>query len=84
MKLKCVTECQNNNKVCTNQDCRYWLEYPKELNCMFVSIEVNGPMNLREISERIGLTFPRIQQIEKKAISKLEEAQVFSEKEDYL
>ncbi len=81
MKLKCVTACQNTNSQCLNKVCQYWLNYPKELNCTFVSIETNGPMNLREISERMELTFPRIQQIEKKAIAKIRE---ISNEEDYL
>ena len=38
---------------------------------MFESIEKNGPMTLREIAERIGVSYVRIKQIEDKTIKKM-------------
>ena len=48
-----------------------WIDYDDDLNCTFISIEKHGKMTLREIAEREGLTFARIQQIEKLALKKL-------------
>ena len=63
--------CQLKNKCCKNKECRYWIDYDDDLNCTFIAIEKHGKMTLREIAEREGLTFARIQQIEKQALKKL-------------
>jgi DNA-directed RNA polymerase sigma subunit (sigma70/sigma32) len=48
-----------------------WINYPDEQNCCLISIYQNGTMTLREIGERIGVSFARIKQIETQAISKM-------------
>ena len=63
--------CQLKNKCCKNKECRYWIDYDDDLNCTFIAIEKHGKMTLREIADREGLTFARIQQIEKQALKKL-------------
>ena len=40
-------------------------------NCTFISVYENGPMTLRQIAERMGLSFARIKQIETAALIKL-------------
>tara|TARA_B100000945_G_scaffold309050_1_gene299482 strand:+ start:512 stop:760 length:249 start_codon:yes stop_codon:yes gene_type:complete len=69
--MKCKQMCQLKNKCCKNKECRYWIDYDDDLNCTFIAIEKHGKMTLREIAEREGLTFARIQQIEKQALKKL-------------
>ena len=69
--MKCKDMCKLKNKCCKNKECRYWIDYDDDLNCTFIAIEKHGRMTLREISEREGLTFARIQQIEKLALKKL-------------
>tara|TARA_Y100000034_G_C6902501_1_gene417706 strand:+ start:121 stop:282 length:162 start_codon:yes stop_codon:yes gene_type:complete len=38
--------------------------YEEDLNCSLISIEKNGAMTLREIADRLGVTYVRIKQIE--------------------
>tara|TARA_R100000030_G_scaffold91022_1_gene75935 strand:+ start:246 stop:509 length:264 start_codon:yes stop_codon:yes gene_type:complete len=69
--LLCSKKCIELNQTCNVQDCKYWIRYPKELNCTLISIHENGPMTLRQVAERIQLSFARIKQIETKALEKI-------------
>ena len=69
--MKCLDECRNNKKPCSNKSCRLWIDYKDELNCACESINRNGQMSLREVAARLGVSFVRIKQIEDLAISKL-------------
>ena len=69
--LSCVEECKLKNKSCRKKSCRYWIKYKEDLNCTFVAVEKNGKMSLREVADRIGVSFVRIKQIQDKAIKKL-------------
>jgi len=69
--MKCTSLCKRKNKCCKKKECRYWIDYDDDLNCTFVAIEKHGRMTLREVADREGLTFARIQQIEKLALKKL-------------
>jgi len=53
------------------KECRSWIEYEEDLNCIHEAIRKNGNMTLREVSERLGVSFVRIKQIEEKALKKL-------------
>ena len=59
------------NKNCDKSECKYFIDYKKDFNCCLVSIYENGPMTLREIGERIGVSFARIKQIESEALKKI-------------
>lgn len=67
----CTETCKENNVECPNNDCRYWLNYPDDLNCCFVSIDKRGEMDLRTVGDILGVSFVRIKQIQDKAISKI-------------
>ena len=54
-----------------NSDCRYWMDHPSELNCVFKSIFTNGHMTLREVGDRLGISFVRVKQIQDKALKKI-------------
>ena len=69
--LKCCLKCKETSTSCPNQDCRHWIDYQEEYNCSLVSIYENGPMTLRQIAERLHLSFARIKQIETKALLKI-------------
>jgi hypothetical protein len=64
----CCNACVVNNVDCPIKDCKYWINYKDDLNCSLIAIEKNGPMTLREIADRLGLSFVRIKQIQDKAI----------------
>jgi len=69
--MKCVKLCREKDVACPNKDCRYWIDYKDDLNCTHETIYKHGSMTLREIAKREGLSFVRIQQIEKQALKKI-------------
>lgn len=68
---KCLQTCKNLNVPCPVQECRYWIEYSAELNCTLESVHRNGSMTLREVGERLGVSFVRVKQIEDKTLKKI-------------
>ena len=75
MKEDCTEICKKDNKPCENKECKYWLDYPNELNCTFVTIERNGCLTLRERADRMGVSFVRIKQIEDRALRRIKESE---------
>ncbi len=69
--LQCSRKCIELNVECPNKSCRHWINFPKENNCSLLSIKQNGNMTLRQVAERLQLSFARIKQIETKALSKI-------------
>ena len=59
------------NPVPPETECRMWVNFPKEYNCCLISIYENGCMTLREVGERLGISFARVKQIEEKALNKI-------------
>ena len=68
---KCSKICQKYDIACPESDCRYWVEYPEDQNCSLISIAENGKMTLEQVAERLGVSFVRVSQIEKKALQKI-------------
>tara|TARA_Y100000034_G_scaffold48691_1_gene60252 strand:- start:2171 stop:2434 length:264 start_codon:yes stop_codon:yes gene_type:complete len=76
----CCNCCVANNVSCPvgNLDsdhpngCKYWIDYEDDLNCSLIAIEKHGPMTLREISDRLYYTIPRIKQIQDECLNKIE------------
>ena len=70
-----MTECAKKrselNVSCPVKDCRLWIDYEEDLNCVNIAIDKNGAMKLRQVAERCGVTTARAQQIEKAALPKL-------------
>ena len=69
--LNCSKKCKELKTACPVKDCKHWIEYEDEHNCALVSIYEHGPMTLRQIAERLHLSFARIKQIETKALAKI-------------
>ena len=67
----CKTATIIKNKPCEQCDCRLWIDYKEDLNCTLIAAEKNGPLNLREIADRLGISFVRVKQIQDSAINKL-------------
>ena len=61
---ECAEVCVKHNVTCPVEDCRLWIEYEQDLNCTDIAVAKHGKMTLREISERLGVSFVRIKQIE--------------------
>jgi len=69
--MKCHEICQYTNTPCKQKECRYWMEYEKDLNCTIVVVNRHGSLTLREIGKRLSLSFVRIKQIQDQALKKL-------------
>ena len=67
----CSRICKNNKKECPDTECRMWIDYPDEYNCCLISVYENGCMTLREIGERLHISFARVKQIESDALKKI-------------
>ena len=67
----CKTLTVIKNTPCEECGCRLWMEYEEDLNCVLIAADKNGPLNLREIAERLGISFVRVKQIQDSAIAKL-------------
>jgi|TARA_Y100000296_G_scaffold41248_1_gene47544 hypothetical protein len=61
---ECAETCVKHDVACPVEDCRLWIKYDEDLNCTDIAVAKHGKMTLREISERIGVSFVRIKQIE--------------------
>jgi DNA-directed RNA polymerase sigma subunit (sigma70/sigma32) len=68
--MECIRE-QGKNCECSEKKCRHWINYLEDQNCSLISIDKNGPLTLREVSERLGVSYVRIKQIQDKAVEKL-------------
>ena len=71
---KCARQCILSKTACTNGGCRHFIDYPDEYNCVLVTVYEHGNLTLREVAERIGVSFARIKQIETKALAKLKKS----------
>jgi hypothetical protein len=68
---KCSEACVKCEVSCPVKDCRYWIDYEEDSNCTLIAVKKNGAMTLRQISDRIGVSFVRVKQIEDKLKEKL-------------
>ena len=62
---------QEKRPCCLEEECRCWIDFPEDDNCVNVAIEKHGPMTLDQISKRLGISLVRVSQIEKQALLKL-------------
>lgn len=68
------------NLPCDQGECRNFINYEGDLNCALVCARKNdNGLSLREVADRMGVSFPRISQIEHGAFKKLKAAGVFEE-----
>jgi hypothetical protein len=70
MKKKCFEMCVDNDVSCPVNDCRYWINYEQDLNCAIVCANENGPLSLREVSDRMGVSFVRVKQVQDITVDK--------------
>ena len=68
---RCLETCKKLKVGCPVEECRFWIKYEEENNCMFESLEANGSMTLREVGERLGISFVRVKQIEAATLKKI-------------
>lgn len=68
---ECSEKCLENEIECPFKECKNWINFSEDQNCDLIAIKKNGPMTLRQIAERLGVSFVRIKQIEDNAILKI-------------
>ena len=69
--IECAKKCCELKVSCPISRCKDWIEFEEDLNCVNIAIDKNGPMKLRQVAERLGVTTARAQQLEKAALAKL-------------
>ncbi len=79
--LQCSRECLKSQKRCAKIDCKHFIDYKEEYNCSLISIHKNGRMTLREIGDRLKISFARVKQIESVALKKIKNSDLFSFKD---
>jgi hypothetical protein len=67
----CSRKCIELEESCPHEDCRMWIDYEEEHNCTLVSVYEKGSLTLRQVGERLGISFARVKQIEEKALLKM-------------
>jgi len=67
---ECMFSCVKKGKECKAKDCKHWIDFEEDLNCTLIAVEKNGEMTLREVSERLSISFVRVKQIQDKAMQK--------------
>jgi len=69
--LECSRLCRRHAIKCPQQECRLWIDYSPEYNCSLISVYENGRLTLREVADRLHVSFARVKQIETEALKKL-------------
>ena len=68
---KCASDSMENDNICQKDSCRLWIKHNEDLNCTLISVKKNGRLGLKEVGERLGISYVRVSQIEKEAFKKL-------------
>ena len=64
--LPCSRDCMKKKKKCPQVQCKHFIHYEDEYNCSLISIHKNGRMTLREVGDRLRISFARVKQIKAK------------------
>ena len=62
--MRCLKTCKSLGVPCPISECRSWISYEEEFNCVEEAIRVNGPMTLRQTAERLNISYVRVKQIQ--------------------
>ena len=69
---ECSKACIRCNVSCPIKDCREWIRHEDDLNCTSIAVRKNGAMTLREVADRLDVSFVRVKQIEDKVLQKVQ------------
>lgn len=79
--LQCSLTCLKKKRKCSKTECKHFIDYKDEYNCSLISIHKNGRMTLREVGDRLRISFARVKQIESGALKKIKNSALFSFKD---
>jgi hypothetical protein len=78
---KCSQVCIDNETDCDFKECEHWINFKEDLNCDLIAIKKNGPLTLRQVGERIGVSYVRVKQIEDVALKKIRKSSTLEAEE---
>ena len=65
---------------CDQSSCRNWMDFSEDLNCAVVCARKNeNGLSLREVADRMGVSSPRVSQIEHAAFNKMNSQGLFED-----
>ena len=80
---KCFEVHEKWEVECDQTQCRNWMDFEGDLNCAMVCArKYPAGLSLREVADRMGVSFPRISQIEHGAFKKLKGMGIIKELDD--
>ena len=80
---KCYEVHEKWHVECDQTQCRNWMDYEGDLNCAMVCArKYPAGLSLREVAERMQVSFPRVSQIEHGAFKKMSDMGIIKELED--
>ena len=68
---ECSQACLDHEVECDFKNCEHWIKFGEDHNCDLISIQRHGQLTLRQVGERMGVSYVRIKQIEDVAIKKI-------------
>lgn len=71
---ECASTCIEKEVSCDFKECKHWMNFEEDHNCDLVSIKKHGSLTLREVGDRLGVSYVRIKQIEDVAIKKIKKS----------
>ena len=71
--MKCHELCRFAKIGCPNRNCRLWIDYQEDLNCTAVAVQNHDNLTLRDVGDRLGISYVRVKQIQDAALKKLNE-----------
>ena len=70
-----MTECSKAlmeyDVCCPCKECRLWIDYKQDSNCTLIAVKKQKTMTLREVADRLKISFVRVKQIETEVLNKL-------------
>ena len=76
--MNCEDICKKTKQACENKECKYWIDYSDDLNCILICAQQNGALTLREVAKRMGVSYVRVKQIEENALNKIKKKKLVS------
>lgn len=68
---ECARTCRKLKTECPHKECKHWIDYRLDYNCTLIAVYTHGSLTLREVAERLKISFARVKQIETAALAKL-------------
>lgn len=71
---ECSQVCLDKDVSCDFKECNSWINFAEDQNCDLISIKKHGQLTLRQVGDRMGVSYVRIKQIEEAAIKKIKQS----------